>query len=135
MDIYSLINHLEMQKSATIKAEASATLEEAGDVEMLNPKQHQVFDWVMNHYLSKDTSQLLFHVDGVAGTSKFTCINIILQYMAHHAAQSASFTEFYDPVIWAAPTSVAAYNIQNCTLHLLLRLLINQLFVDFSTVT
>lgn len=135
VDIHSLINHLETQKGATTKAAAPATLEEAGDVEMLNPKQRQVFDRVMDHYLSRDTSQLLFHVDGVAGTGKSTCIDIISQHMAYHAAQSAGPTEFHDPIIWAAPTGVAAYNIQGCTVHSLLRLPINQAFVDLRTGT
>lgn len=44
INIHSLINHLETQKSATTKAVAPATLEEVGDIEMLNPKQCQVFD-------------------------------------------------------------------------------------------
>lgn len=41
-----------MQKGATTKAAAPATLEEAGNIEMLNPKQRQVFDRVIDHYLS-----------------------------------------------------------------------------------
>lgn len=122
-----------MQKGATIKTEALIMLEEAGDIKMLNSKQCQVFDRMMDYFLSGNTSQLLFYIDGVADTGKSTWINIILWYMIYHAAQSAGSTaKFHDPVIWTALTSIAAYNIQGCTLHLLVRLPINQLFVELS---
>lgn len=135
VDIYNLISHLETQKGATTKAAAPATLEEVRDVKILNPKQRQVFDRVMDHYLSGDTSQLLFHVDGMGGTGKSTCIDTISWHMAYHATQNAGPTKFHDLVIWAAPTGITAYNIQGCTLHSLLRLPVNQPFVDLSTGT
>lgn len=111
INIHSLINHLKIQKSATNKAAAPVTLEKAENIEMLNPKQRQVFDWIMDHYLSGDTSQLLFHVDSIAGTNKSTCIDIILRHKAYYVAQSVGFTKFHTLVTWAALTGVMAYNI------------------------
>lgn len=75
-----------MQKDATTKAVALATLEKAGNIKMLNPKQCQIIDQMMDHYFSEDVNQFFFHIDNVTGTSKFTYINIISQYIAYHIA-------------------------------------------------
>lgn len=107
-------------------------LEKVGNIEMLNTKQHKMFDWVIDYYLSRDTSQLLFHIDSVAGTCKSIYIIIILRHMVYHTTQSVGLIEFYNLVIWAASTGITIYNIQGCTLYLLLRLLINQLFINLS---
>ena len=136
VDIYALMNHIETQRGTTTKTRAPNTLAEAGDISILNAEQRQLFDRVMNHYLSSDPNQLLLHVDGAAGTGKSKCIDLISAHMAYHAADQAvrrgEPVDECDPVIRAAPTGVAAYIIAGSTLHSLLRLPVNQPFVDLG---
>lgn len=136
VDVDALVNHIDTQKGMAVKPSGPRTLEEAGDISILNTEQRQLFDLVVNHYLNSDPDQLLLHVDGAAGTGKSKCIDLISAHMAYHAADLAirrgEPVDECDPVVRAAPTGVAAYNIAGSTLHSLLRLPVNQPFVNLN---
>lgn len=66
---------------------APETLSQAGDISILNAGQCQVFDQIVDHYLHPQVTQLLMHLDGVAGSGKSTLIDMISSQMAYHAAQ------------------------------------------------
>lgn len=94
------------------------SLEEAGDLNTLNTRQREVFDRVLSHYHAGDDTQLLMHVDGVAGTGKSRVIDLVSKHLAYHSAQKGDAC----PVRRGAPTGVAAHGIQGSTLHRLLSL-------------
>lgn len=101
---------------------APETLSQTGDISILNAGQCQVFDQIINHYLHPQVTQLLMHLDGVAGSGKSILIDMISSHMAYYAAQH----RHPDPVLQAASTGVAAYNIHSSTLHQLLSLPMNR---------
>ncbi|RYP03315.1 hypothetical protein DL765_010542 [Monosporascus sp. GIB2] len=47
----------------------------------LNPEQRLVYDTVMDHFLTRDPSQLLLHVDGGGGTGKSYLINLLSAHL------------------------------------------------------
>lgn len=63
------------------------TLEKAINFKILNSNQRQVFDRVLGHCLQLDKPQLLSHMDGVAGTGKSKCIELVFSHMTHRACQ------------------------------------------------
>lgn len=84
--------------------------------------QRLVYDTVIDLYGSMlnggATEQLLLHVDGAAGTGKSYLIDIMSVKLLEMATEQGR----NDPVIRAAPTEVAAYNISGRTLYALLGL-------------
>jgi len=67
----------------------------------LNPEQRPVYDTVMGHFLTRDPSQLLLHVDGGGGTGKSYLINLL-------SAHLQAATRGRGTLVWrAAPTGVA----------------------------
>lgn len=114
------------------KAESSFHLDvdhqplEARDA--LNPEQRIVYDTVMGHFLARDRSQLLLHVDGSGGTGKSYLINLL-------SAHLQAATEGRGTPVWrAAPTGVAGNQISGTTLHSLLHLPINKDFRPLSAI-
>lgn len=110
------------------------------DPSTLQPSQRRCFDLVMGHYESEnrldgdgieghDNEPLLMHVDGSAGTGKSYLIDMI----STHLYERARELEKPDPVLRAAPTGVAAFNIHGRTLHSLLRLPVRKQLVPLST--
>ncbi|PVH71138.1 hypothetical protein DL98DRAFT_398523, partial [Cadophora sp. DSE1049] len=108
--------------------------------ELLNQEQRKLYDTVVGQYTQElastasdepPPSQLLLNVDGVAGSGKtFTLLKICarIQELALQAGNR-------NPVIQAAPTGVAAFNIVGQTLHSLLRLSIKGRRSDLSVAT
>ena len=75
----------------------------------LQGKQLQVYTIVQHHHSSTSAQPLRMIVSGTAGTGKsylIHCLRLLLQHQ----------------VMVAAPTGVAAFNIDGCTLHSLLSL-------------
>lgn len=102
----------------------------------LNAEQRKLYDVVTDQYiqeLARDDppSPLLLNVDGVAGSGKTfallkTCAR--LQELAQRSARG-------NPVVRAAPTGVAAFNIIGKTLHSLFRLPVKQKTSDLAAST
>ena len=102
--------------------------------EALNTEQRKLYDVIVAQYDSeinprgRPPPQLLLNVDGEAGTGKtFTLLKACarVQEMATAAGRS-------NPVLRAAPTGVAAFNIIGKTLHSLLWLPIKMQKTDLS---
>ena len=98
----------------------------------LNTEQRKLYDVVTSQYTQElacnKPRALLLNVDGVAGSGKtFTLLKICarLQELAQQAGKG-------NPVVRAAPTGVAAFNIVGRTLHSLFRLPVKQKVVDLS---
>jgi ATP-dependent DNA helicase PIF1 len=101
----------------------------------LNPEQRKLYDTVTAQYVQElagnEPRALLLNVDGVAGSRKtFTVLKICaqLQELARHSGKG-------NPVIRAALTGVAAFNIVGRTLHSLFRLPVKQKATDLSNAT
>jgi ATP-dependent DNA helicase PIF1 len=102
----------------------------------LNIEQRKLYDIVTAQFVQELTCNdpirpLLLNVDGVAGSGKTfallkTCAR--LQELAERSGKG-------NPVVRAAPTGVAAFNIVGRTLHSLFRLPVKQKTSDLSTAT
>ncbi|KAF5128359.1 ATP-dependent DNA helicase pif1 [Metarhizium anisopliae] len=92
----------------------------------LNRHQRLVYDTVMDHFLTQESSQLLLHVDGGGGTGKSYLINLLSAHLQAAAAGRGT------PVWRAAPTGVAGNQISGTTLHSVLHLPINKDFKPLS---
>lgn len=92
----------------------------------LNENQRIMFDLFIGHYLQvlsgEEPDPILLHVDGQGGTGKSHVIRTVSAWLDRLAA----IHELESPVVRAAPTGVAANNINGFTLHSLLRLLISK---------
>ena len=77
--------HVALARGVDSLQNALKTLAQAGDVFILNPGQCQAFDRVVDHYLDSLKTQLLLHLDRVAGTGKSKLIDMISFYLAYHA--------------------------------------------------
>jgi ATP-dependent DNA helicase PIF1 len=122
-DQFKLLNHTE--QAVTV----------ASDPGPLNTEQRKLYDVVTAQYIQElagDGPQpLLLNVDGVAGSGKtFTLLKACarLQELAQRSGQG-------NPVVRAAPTGVAAFNIIGRTLHSLFRLPVKQKKSDLSNAT
>lgn len=113
-----LREHVQLAARKTVPG----TLEQAGNVSLLNAGQCQVFNRVVGHYVHSTDTQLLMHLDGVAGSGKSTVIDMISSHLALHAAQRGES----DSVFRAASTGVAAFNLRGSTLHQLFCLPVNR---------
>ncbi|KAF5128332.1 ATP-dependent DNA helicase pif1 [Metarhizium anisopliae] len=91
-------------------------------------EQRLVYDTVMDHFLTREPSQLLLHVDGGGGTGKSYLINLLSAHLQAAAAGRGT------PVWRAARTGVAGNQISGTTLHSLLHLPINKDFKPLSAV-
>jgi hypothetical protein len=92
------------------------------DPSLLNTEQRKLYDVVTAQYTDElarcNSRALLLNMDGLAGSSKTFTLLIIcarLQELAQQAGRP-------NPVLRAAPTGVAAFNIVGRTLHSLFRL-------------
>ena len=122
---------------ARLKAEHSITQAVTIDSspESLNLQQRKLYDIAVDQYTQELAGQhprpLLLNLDGAAGTGKtFTLLKMCsrLQELAEEAGN-------LNPVIRAAPTGIAAFNITGKTLHSLLRLPVKGKVVDLSEAT
>lgn len=97
------------------------SLQKLNNPDTLQAAQRVCFDMVMATYDRElaDTysDQLLLHVDGAAGTGK----SYLIEMISTHLKEKAFQHDMGDPVLKAAPTGVAAFNIYGETLHRLLR--------------
>ena len=134
--MYAFMNHIKTQKVRIEKTATSISLRETDDVTVLNREQRQIFDRVMSHYLVADETRLLLQMNDQADTEKFIVIDLIFAHLTFYAAQDSSNQaapdKSCDPVLRAASTGVAAYNIAGCTLHSLLKLPVQTPFNDLS---
>jgi hypothetical protein len=105
--------------------------------EALNTEQRKLYETIVTQYTNeinlggRPPPQLLLNVDGEAGTGKtFTLLKACgrLQEIAIAAGKST-------PVLRAAPTGIAAFNIIGKTLHGLLRLPVKTKKSDLSPAT
>ena len=100
--------------------------------ESLNQRQRQVFDEVLQNCSDHASRQVLLHVDGVAGTGKTRVIDTIAAYLDDDHYRMARPVD-RRPLYKAAPTGIAAYLINGCTLHSLFRLPVGQVrFIELS---
>jgi len=102
------------------------------DPDTLQGSQRTCFDLIMRQYElevrgeGEPPRQLLLHIDSVAGTGKSYLIDTI----SAHLYQAARRGNRDDPVRRAAPTGVAAFNINGQTLHGMLRLPVRTAFSE-----
>ena len=90
--------------------QVSTTLHsDAVDPALLQGHQRTAYDKVKLHFLNKSTDPLRMIISGTAGTGKSFLINCLRQLLGQQ-------------VLIAAPTGVAAFNVQGATLHSLLSL-------------
>jgi ATP-dependent DNA helicase PIF1 len=122
-DQFMLLNHTE--QAVTVNSDPGP----------LNTEQRKLYDVVTAQYVQELTGDgprpLLLNVDGVAGSGKtFTLLKTCarLQELAEQSSRG-------NPVVRAAPTGVAAFNIVGRTLHSLFRLPVKQRTTDLSTAT
>jgi hypothetical protein len=122
-DQFKLLNHTE--QAVTVDSDPGT----------LNAEQRKLYDVVTAQYVQELTSDypppLLLNVDGVAGSGKtFTLLKACarLQELAQRSGRG-------NPVVRAAPTGVAAFNIIGKTLHSLFRLPVKQKKSDLSNAT
>lgn len=122
-DQFKLLNHTE--QAVTVDSDPGP----------LNTEQRKLYDVVTAQYIQElagDGPQpLLLNVDGVAGSGKtFTLLKACarLQELAQLSGKG-------NPVVRAAPTGVAAFNIIGRTLHSLFRLPVKQKKSDLSNAT
>ena len=114
-------------------AEQAVTVD--SDPSPLNTEQRKLYDVVTDQYTQELACNhprlLLLNVDGVAGSGKtFTLLKTCarLQELAQQSRKG-------NPVVRAAPTGVAAFNIIGKTLHSLFRLPVKQKKSDLSAAT
>jgi ATP-dependent DNA helicase PIF1 len=105
------------------------------DPSLLNTEQRKLYDIVTAQYVEELAGNgprpLLLNVDGVAGSGKtFTVLKLCarLQELAQQSGKE-------NPVVRAAPTGVAAFNIVGKTLHSLFQLPVKQKKSDLSNAT
>jgi hypothetical protein len=114
---------------------ADQTVSVAQAAESLQPEQRRVYDAVMQQYeriLQGDSpSPLRINVDGPAGTGK----SYVIAMISAHLQDRARVAGKGNPVFRAAPTGVAAFNIQGRTIHSLLRLPVKKAFAPLSLTT
>jgi ATP-dependent DNA helicase PIF1 len=123
-DQFKLLNHTE--QAVTVDSDPGP----------LNTEQRKLYDIVTAQYIQELTCNdplrpLLLNIDGVAGSGKtFTLLKTCarLQELAQQSGRS-------NPVVRAAPTGVAAFNIIGRTLHSLFRLPVKQRKSDLSNAT
>ena len=96
----------------------------------LNENQRVVFNLFVGHYLEvlegREPEPILLQVDGQGGTGKSHVIRTVSAWLERLAAGKG----YELLVVRAAPTGVAANNINGVTLHSLFRLLINKKEID-----
>ena len=85
----------------------------------LQRKQRQVYDTIQTHFESHNPLPLHMIISGTAGTGKSYLINCLRILLDHHLRV-------------AAPTSVAAFNVDGVTLHSLFGLLTKAEFKDLE---
>ena len=122
-DQFKLLNHTE--QAVTVDSDPGP----------LNTEQRKLYDVVTAQYIQElagDGPQpLLLNVDGVAGSGKtFTLLKACARLQ-----ELAQRSEKGNPVVRAAPTGVAAFNIIGRTLHSLFRLPVKQKKSDLSNAT
>jgi ATP-dependent DNA helicase PIF1 len=122
-DQFKLLNHTE--QAVTVDSDPGP----------LNTEQRKLYDIVTAQYVQELAGNyprpLLLNVDGVAGSGKtFTLLKTCarIQELAEQSSKG-------NPVVRAAPTGVAAFNIVGRTLHSLFRLPVKQKTTDLSTTT
>ena len=107
----------------------------AQTTESLQPEQRRVYDVVMQQYkriLQGDSpSPLRINIDGPAGTGKSYLIAMISSHLQDRARTAGRS----NPVFRAAPTGVAAFNIQGRMIHSLLHLPVKKSFAPLSPTT
>jgi hypothetical protein len=122
VEVDTVIDDMERKcKNKRISDSIPGSLAEAGNVNTLNAKQREVFDLYVNQYVDRHTNHLLTHLDGVAGTGKSHVIDMVSRHLTYHASQRGS-SHPGSTVLRAAPTGVAAHNIEGSTLHSLFHL-------------
>src|SRR5436305_2005654 len=103
--------------------------------ESLQPEQRRVYDAVMQQYecilQGNSPSPLRINIDGPAGTGK----SYVIAMISAHLQDRARIAGKGNPVFRAAPTGVAAFNIQGRTIHSLLRLPVRKTFTPVSPTT
>lgn len=109
-----------MASYGLLRLEAQITRVYNDPASLIGP-QRVCFDLLLNQYereLNGTVEPLRLHLDGSAGTGKSYLIDMVSSYLFQAAQQCGR----QDPVLRAAPTGVAAFNIHGRTLHSLLRL-------------
>lgn len=105
------------QKEEDPAIQAFAHSQSASD--SINPAQRQVYDYIDSHYEHElrygvdQSSQLLLHIDGSAGSGK----SFLIEVLSSHIAEVARRHGKPDPIARCAPTGVAAHNINGRTIH------------------
>ncbi len=102
----------------------SATLKKIDSLSLLNVKQRDVVDWVIDHYCYRFDAQLLLHLNEIVKIEKSICINLIFSHLTYYAAQ----INMNNSVLQAVLIDVAVFNIKSFILHQLLNLLIQSVF-------
>ena len=117
-DVMTIVRWGEQIKYLAAEERIVASAETPTSPDILNARQREVFDTVLEQSLLR-SPQLLLQIDGEAGTGKSKVIDLISQHLAY---------EFrcHGVVIRAAPTGVAAHAIHGSTIHSLFSLPISK---------
>ena len=99
-------------------------------VQLLNPKQRTIFDYVSNA-IQNDTEQLLLFLSGGAGVGKTMTTRAIYQQLLRHYGKEAGDDFEFVKVLVMAPTGKAAHLINGSTIHSALSVPFNQLNEDY----
>src|SRR5437868_1669108 len=80
----------------------------------LNPKQRQIYNIVINTFdTGEDVEQFLINIDDEGDSGE----SYVIKVLSSHLQQHANELGVRNPLIQAAPTGVAANNINRFTLH------------------
>ena len=99
-------------------------------VQLLNPKQRTIFDYVSTA-IHNDTEQLLLFLSGGAGVGKTMTTRAIYQQLLRHYGKEAGDDFEFVKVLVMAPTGKAAHLINGSTIHSALSVPFNQLNEDY----
>ncbi len=103
---------------------ASVILEKIDSLFLLNVKQQDVVDWIIDYYHYCSDAQLLLHLNKIVEIEKSICINLIFSHLTYYAAQ----INMSNSILQAIFIDVTVFNIKSFILHQLLNLLIQSVF-------
>lgn len=92
---------------------ASTILEKIYSLFLLNIKQRDVVDQVIDHYCDRSETQLLLHLNKVVEIEKLICINLIFNHLTYYAAQ----IDMSNLILRAILIDVIVFNIKDFILH------------------
>jgi hypothetical protein len=126
---------IEFWDDAMVTHPADQTVTVTQGAESLQPEQRRIYDNAIQQYErileGQSPPPLRINVDGPAGTGK----SYVIAMISAHLHDRARIAGKGNPVLRAAPTGVAAFNIQGRTIHSLLHLPVKESFAPLPPTT